>query len=102
MVPHTTGAGKAKWAPKRAPIAYGRLGLLEAKLAVGGLAASLTVLTVAVTLQFESSGSAELVDVSAGEAGAIGAVPILFEKHRTLTPWAAARGSSLHLAHLPS
>jgi hypothetical protein len=76
--------------------------LLEAKLTVGRLTASLPMLTVAVTLQFESSGSAELVDVTAGEAGAIGAVPVLFEEHRALTPWAAARGSSLHLAHLPS
>jgi hypothetical protein len=78
------------------------MGPLEAKLTVGGLAASLPMLTVAVTLQFESSGSAELVDVAAGKAGAVSAVPVLFEKHRTLTPRAAARGSSLHRAHLPS
>ena len=63
---YTWDVRKVRWAPKRAPTGYRRLGMLETKLAVGGLAASLPVFTVAVTLEFESGSSAELVDVAAG------------------------------------
>jgi hypothetical protein len=54
---------------------------LEPKLAVRRLPAALTLLSVAVTFKLQRRCCAELVDVPAREARAVGAVPILFEKH---------------------
>src|SRR3990172_4901269 len=69
---------------------------LEPELAVGGLPAPLAVLAAALVLQLQSGRGPELVDVAAGETGAVGAVPVLLEQHGTPAPRAATRRSRLH------
>jgi hypothetical protein len=54
---------------------------LQAELAVRWLAPTLAVLSVGLSFELSGRGRAVLVDVSAGEARAVCAVPIFFEKH---------------------
>src|SRR3990170_2265732 len=74
--------------------------LLQPQLAVRGLAPPLPVLPVALVLQLEGSGGAELVHVAAGQASAVGAVPVLFKQHRPTASGTAPWRSSLHRPHL--
>jgi hypothetical protein len=61
---------------------------LEAQLAVGGLAAALTCRTL-IGRQIDSGRADPLVNVAAGDAGAVRTVPITFGQHRATTTRAA-------------
>src|SRR3990170_1331357 len=74
--------------------------LLQPQLAVRRLAPPLPVLPVALVLQLEGSRGAELVHIAAGEASAVGAVPVLFKQHGPTAPGTAPWRSSLHRPHL--
>ena len=71
---------------------------LEAELAVGRLAPALAAVAVHLGLQFERGGGADFINVPTGKAGAVGAVPVLFEKHRTLASRASSWLRCLHLS----
>src|SRR3972149_5986962 len=74
--------------------------LLEAQLAVRGLAPPRPVLPVAFVLQLKGSRGAKLVHVAAGKTRAVGAVPVLFKQHGPTTSGTAPWRSSLHRPHL--
>ena len=54
---------------------------LEAEFTVRRLPAALPVLAVGLGFEFSGGSRAVLVNVAAGKAGAVRAVPVLFEKH---------------------
>ena len=54
---------------------------LQTELAVRRLTAALALFAAAVSFKFKRGRGAELIDVAAGEAGAVGPVPVLFKEH---------------------
>ena len=54
------------------------------------LAPALAAFSVQFSLKLERSSRAELVDVAAGKARAVGAVPVLFKQHVSLASGARA------------
>jgi hypothetical protein len=54
---------------------------LQAELPVGRLAAALAAIAVHFGLELEGGGGTDFVDVTTGEAGAVGAVPVFLKEH---------------------